>query len=85
MTNQEAIETIKVAISEVEWNYPMEYAVAFEKAIEALEKQIPKKIYRDNDNGVYEKEFCPSCNKRLFSDEKYCSRCGQALDWGDGK
>ena len=41
MTPQEAIETIKVAIAEVEWNYPMNYAVAFEKAIEALEKQIP--------------------------------------------
>ena len=53
MTNQEAIETIKVAISEVEWNYPMEYAVAFEKAIKALEKQIPKKVIREDiENGV---------------------------------
>ena len=43
MTPQEAIETIKVAIAEVEWNSPMDYAVAFEKAIEALEKLIPKK------------------------------------------
>ena len=39
MTPQEAIETIKIAIAEVEWNYPMDYAVAFEMAIEALEKQ----------------------------------------------
>ena len=37
MTNKEAIETIKIAIAEVEWNYPMDYAIAFEKAIEALE------------------------------------------------
>lgn len=37
MTNKEAIEIIKVAIAEVEWNYPMNYAIAFEKAIEALE------------------------------------------------
>ena len=36
MTNKEAIETIKIAITEVEWNYPMDYAVAFETAIEAL-------------------------------------------------
>ena len=42
MTPQEAIETIKIAIAEVEWNYDMNYAVAFEMAIEALEKQIPK-------------------------------------------
>ena len=39
MTYEEAIETIKIAIAEVEWNYPMEYSVAFEKAIEALERQ----------------------------------------------
>lgn len=37
MTNKEAIEIIKTAIAEVEWTYPMDYAVAFEKAIEALE------------------------------------------------
>ena len=43
MTNEEAIEIIKIAIAEVEWNYPMDYAVAFETAIAALEKQIPKK------------------------------------------
>lgn len=43
MTASEAIETIKVAIAEVEWDYPMEYAVAFEVAISALEKQVPKK------------------------------------------
>ena len=36
MTNKEAIETIKIAIAEVEWEYPMDYAVAFETAIEAL-------------------------------------------------
>lgn len=41
MTPQEAIETIKIAIADVEWDYPMNYTVAFEKAIEALEKQIP--------------------------------------------
>lgn len=38
MTPQEAIETINIAMAEVEWDYPMDYTVAFEKAIEALEK-----------------------------------------------
>ncbi len=37
MTPDEAIKTIQVAIAEVEWNYPMDYSVAFETAIEALE------------------------------------------------
>ena len=38
MTPEEAIKTIQVAVAEVEWNYPMNYAQAFETAIEALEK-----------------------------------------------
>ena len=38
MKPEEAIETIKVAIAEVEWNYPMDYTVAFETAIKALEQ-----------------------------------------------
>ena len=38
MTNKEAIETINIAMAEVEWDYPMDYAVAFEMAIDALQK-----------------------------------------------
>lgn len=37
MTPEEAIKTIQVAIAEVEWNYPLDYAIAFETAIKALE------------------------------------------------
>lgn len=37
MKNEEAIETLKMAKAEVEWSYPMDYQVAFDKAIEALE------------------------------------------------
>jgi len=36
MTNEEAIKIIELAIAEVEWNYPVDYAAAFNKAIEAL-------------------------------------------------
>ena len=80
MTAEEAIKTIQVAIAEVEWNYPLDYSIAFETAIEALEKQIPKKVT---------KSVCPSCN-RIFlfrhSEKRkgdYCDNCGQALDWSD--
>jgi hypothetical protein len=38
MTPKKAISTIRMAIAEVEWEYPMDYAVAFEMAIEALDK-----------------------------------------------
>lgn len=80
MTLEEAIGIVKCAIGEVEWNYPLDYAEAFEVAIEALEKQIPKKVT---------KSACPSCN-RIFlfrHGEKrkgdYCDNCGQALDWSE--
>ncbi len=39
MTTEEAIKTIEIAIAEVEWDYPMDYAVAFEMAIAALRAQ----------------------------------------------
>lgn len=39
MTNNEAIETLKVAKSEIEWEYPMDYQIALDKAIEALEQK----------------------------------------------
>ena len=55
-------------------------AEAYDLAIEALEKQIPKKPYKDNENGVYEKEHCPSCHRSLFPNDHHCE-CGQAIDW----
>lgn len=39
MSIDEVIKTIKTARAEVEWEYPMEYAAAFDVAIRALEKQ----------------------------------------------
>jgi hypothetical protein len=39
MTINTAISTIKIAIAEVEWNYPLDYAIAFETAIEALQEK----------------------------------------------
>lgn len=86
MTNEEAIKTIKIALSEVEWNYPMDYAIAFETAISALEKQIPKKvnISLKGTTGWNTKCHCPNCHS-MVSHGKYCSNCGQALDWSDSE
>ena len=33
MTQKELIDTLKIAAAEVEWRYPMDYYVAFDKAI----------------------------------------------------
>lgn len=60
-------------------------------AIFALEKQIPKKPYKEKGR-LQNNYFCPVC-KIYLGDEKeleyaglqpkYCQQCGQALDWGE--
>lgn len=48
MTDNEAIETLKVAKSEIEWEYPMDYQIALDKAIKALKQEsVLDKIYAD--------------------------------------
>lgn len=91
MIAEEAIGILKVAVAEFEGNYPMNYAV--ETAIQALEKQVPKKpLYRETE--YYAHKFAkgikaPFCEcSRLAVDEEndcftYCPDCGQALDWSD--
>ena len=91
MTAEEAIKTIQIAIAEIEWNYPLDYSIAFKTAIKALEKQIPKKPI--NEECYY---ICPCCRGELgVSDDdifiyklsmpKYCSNCGCVLDWSEVK
>ena len=53
-----------------------------EMIVQALEKQIPKKPYKDNENGIYEKEYCPICHRSLFPNDHHCI-CGQAIDLRD--
>lgn len=92
MTPQEAIETIKIAQAEVEWNYPMDYAAAFDEANRALEKQIAKKpVYKspfgDDDDDDCKIPFCPNCNKTITDYLKidWCNNCGQRIDWSEEK
>lgn len=85
MTVEKAITILKIAKTEVEWNYPLDYAIAIATAIEALEKQIPKKpisLGEDIDRDVGQ---CPNCKEIIdtYEDYKYCSDCGQAIDWRD--
>lgn len=78
MTPEEAIKTIQVAIAEVEWNYPMDYSVAFETAMEALEKQIPKKPINNGIGGY----ICPHCQGVILDlrHELYHRDCGGRLE-----
>ena len=52
--------------------------------VSALEKQIPKKpnISLKGTTGWNTKCHCPIC-RAFVSNGKYCSECGQALDWSD--
>lgn len=50
-------------------------------AIEAIQKQIPKKP-------IYFSLFCyscPKCYESLRNTEKYCPECGTKIDRGDNK
>lgn len=71
MTKQEAIETIKTAIARVEWEYPMDYAVAFDMAIEALSQP---EIIR-----------CKDCeHATMTADGTMCKYCAMDTDdFGD--
>ena len=82
MTYEEAIKNMNAlnAVCGQKGLYDAEFESALALAILALEKQIPKKPYKDNDNGVYEKEHCPSCHRSLFPNDHHCE-CGQAIDW----
>ena len=85
MTSEEAITTLELAISEVEWNYPLDISIALETAIEALKKQIPRKPNLDviYPSGI-EWYLCPTCNhNNIEKSDSYCYACGQALDWGE--
>ena len=54
--------------------------IAIEMAINALEKQIPKKIAKY--------DVCPVCNNNqsttwYYVGSSYCEICGQKLDWDE--
>lgn len=64
------------------------FAESLGLAIQALEKQIPKKVKNSGERIPFE-WYCPTCGELLCDDGykdtdiKYCDRCGQKLDWGD--
>lgn len=77
MTKQEAIETIRMAIAQVEWEYPMDYAVAFDMAVEALNQPeiIRCKDCAFHDSGENEVDSWNRCklHKINTSDDEFCS------------
>lgn len=83
------------AIKEFQQNIDMPFGSNISReasglAIQALEKQIPKKPYHisqvdDNDNANVE---CPACHATTdyavnVIKRGHCWKCGQLLDWSD--
>lgn len=89
MTPEEAIEILQ---HEHDYAQLLSHVnKALNLAIEALEKQIPKKP-SDITSPVVRWGICPVCKgepfalgrpNRIFDSCNYCSNCGQALDWSD--
>ena len=67
---QNAIRHIQTAVDIDPW--------AVEIAVEAMEKQIPKK--KINAGGW---NVCPTCGH--WPIQSYCNGCGQRIDWTEGE
>jgi hypothetical protein len=83
MNHKEALEEVKDQLINAGDYEDMYWDCVPTAILEALEKQIPKKINSDDGFGGR----CPLCGcynvKSIFSikGHKYCSECGQKLDW----
>lgn len=101
MKPEEAIKRLKHEILFIETSYKMSDSkrrayCAMKMAIDALEKQMPKKpaiktgtfaITVDGNELVRYTAHCPNCGIRiLFPRQKegnYCDYCGQKFDWSE--
>ena len=88
MTYEEAIKNINAlnAVCGKKDFYDAEFENVLALAIDALEKQIPKKpIIREAEDsfGYVKYILCPNCEKVEFGYERpcFCRLCGQAIDW----
>jgi hypothetical protein len=82
MNIDEAIKTIETARAEVEWEYPLDYAAAFDVALKELEKQKELAEYLGfaicewfedydyDDNNISEYQFAASIDDFLIDEAK---------------
>ena len=78
---EQAIEIITNAVQREEMTCEQDRALATVQ--KALEKQIPKQPKEYMDLYSMTRNGCPTCprNEILYAGQKYCSVCGQAIDW----
>ena len=86
MDRKEAIEHIKRhMVAHQIGEYPhIKLGEALSLAIEALDKQIPKKPIFEREQtspfGVDDVPYCPNCRCDL-PEVSYCEKCGQRILW----
>ena len=85
MTYEEAIKHFKSLQKRYTKEHNGRMCEKVNLALEALEKQIPKKPLL-----MHKNYYCPICKEdgwMLWDDaipndmDKYCGKCGQAIDW----
>lgn len=91
MDESEALEILKLSLPFVA---SKEVNEAAEKAVEALEKQIPKKPEMEQNRYDDDCWECPSCGSFLGYEIEcreesyqmnYCPCCGQKISWEDSE
>ena len=106
MTYKEAKEELARAYCQFDRYCPYRKGIdcdticSYGKAIEALEKQIPKKVGKRDIVSYGSPYYCPECEAELIPVEffkadgsepeekvSYCWKCGRAIDWSseDGR
>lgn len=75
MRNEMAKGVLKKMLVDYKYYFSENDICALKTAIEALEKQTPKKPVKEMGEIV-----CPTC-ETLVGSRPYCGYCGQAIDW----
>ena len=78
MKIQEAIENLKYLVSDNCTDNQTDFIEEIEIAIDALQKQIPKKPIINKS-----KIQCVNGHNQPTQHYKYCPMCGQLMDWND--
>lgn len=88
---EQKIDRIECAIRHIESSLDVD-PWARDIAVDAMQKQIPKKLIAEGDGYadgpmVYDSFYCPSCDHCMEEDEieDYCPNCGQKICWEDGE
>ena len=92
MTENEAIKLIENDLKLHSKDLSSKYKNGLRMAINALEKQMPKKLtyegdgYAPDGTFIWDEWICPCCGRRYeveYDDYDYCPDCGQKVDWSN--